>query len=147
MSIKIPEQLNTLVPMVVEQSSRGERAYDIYSRLLKERIVFVVGPINDAIASLVTAQLLFLESEDPKKEISLYINSPGGLVTAGLGIYDTMQYVKPEISTLCIGQAASMGSFLLAAGEKGKWKECSRSKVNSSEMEEDLRPCQLVRLG
>ena len=120
MTIKIPEQLNTLIPMVVEQSSRGERAYDIYSRLLKERIVFVVGPINDAVASLVTAQLLFLESEDPKKEISLYINSPGGLVTAGLGIYDTMQYIKPEISTLCIGQAASMGSFLLAAGAKGK---------------------------
>ena len=120
MTNKIPEYLNNLIPMVVEQSSRGERAYDIYSRLLKERIVFVVGPINDTIASLVTAQLLFLESEDPKKEISLYINSPGGLVTAGLGIYDTMQYIKPEISTLCIGQAASMGSFLLAAGAKGK---------------------------
>ena len=129
MSIKIPEQLNTLVPMVVEQSSRGERAYDIYSRLLKERIVFVVGPINDAIASLVTAQLLFLESEDPKKEISLYINSPGGLVTAGLGIYDTMQYVKPEISTLCIGQAASMGSFLLAAGDKGKRFSLPNSRI------------------
>ena len=129
MSIKIPEQLNTLVPMVVEQSSRGERAYDIYSRLLKERIVFVVGPINDAIASLVTAQLLFLESEDPKKEISLYINSPGGLVTAGLGIYDTMQYVKPEISTLCIGQAASMGSFLLAAGTKGKRFSLPNSRI------------------
>ena len=129
MSIKIPEQLNTLVPMVVEQSSRGERAYDIYSRLLKERIVFVVGPINDAIASLVTAQLLFLESEDPKKEISLYINSPGGLVTAGLGIYDTMQYVKPEISTLCIGQAASMGSFLLAAGAKGKRFSLPNSRI------------------
>ena len=120
MTTKIPEHLNTLIPMVVEQSSRGERAYDIYSRLLKERIVFVVGPINDAVASLVTAQLLFLESEDPKKEISLYINSPGGLVTAGLGIYDTMQYIKPEVNTLCIGQAASMGSFLLAAGAKGK---------------------------
>ena len=129
MSIKIPEQLNTLVPMVVEQSSRGERAYDIYSRLLKERIVFVVGPINDAIASLVTAQLLFLESEDPKKEISLYINSPGGLVTAGLGIYDTMQYVKPEISTLCIGQAASMGSFLLAAGAKEKRFSLPNSRI------------------
>ena len=113
MTTKIPEHLSTLIPMVVEQSSRGERAYDIYSRLLKERIVFVVGPINDAVASLVTAKLLFLESEDPKKEISLYINSPGGLVTAGLGIYDTMQYIKPEVSTLCIGQAASMGSFLL----------------------------------
>ena len=129
MSIKIPEQLNTLIPMVVEQSSRGERAYDIYSRLLKERIVFVVGPINDAVASLVTAQLLFLESEDPKKEISLYINSPGGLVTAGLGIYDTMQYVKPSISTLCIGQAASMGSFLLAAGAKGKRFSLPNSRI------------------
>jgi ATP-dependent Clp protease protease subunit len=129
MSIKIPEQLNTLIPMVVEQSSRGERAYDIYSRLLKERIVFVVGPINDAVASLVTAQLLFLESEDPKKEISLYINSPGGLVTAGLGIYDTMQYIKPEISTLCIGQAASMGSFLLAAGGKGKRFSLPNSRI------------------
>ena len=129
MSNKIPEQLNTLIPMVVEQSSRGERAYDIYSRLLKERIVFVVGPINDAVASLVTAQLLFLESEDPKKEISLYINSPGGLVTAGLGIYDTMQYIKPEISTLCIGQAASMGSFLLAAGTKGKRFSLPNSRI------------------
>ena len=129
MSLKIPEQLNTLIPMVVEQSSRGERAYDIYSRLLKERIVFVVGPINDAVASLVTAQLLFLESEDPKKEISLYINSPGGLVTAGLGIYDTMQYIKPEINTLCIGQAASMGSFLLAAGAKGKRFSLPNSRI------------------
>jgi ATP-dependent Clp protease protease subunit len=129
MSIKIPEQLNTLIPMVVEQSSRGERAYDIYSRLLKERIVFVVGPIHDSVASLVTAQLLFLESEDPKKEISLYINSPGGLVTAGLGIYDTMQYIKPEISTLCIGQAASMGSFLLAAGAKGKRFPLPNSRI------------------
>ena len=129
MTIKIPEQLNNLIPMVVEQSSRGERAYDIYSRLLKERIVFVVGPINDSIASLVTAQLLFLESEDPKKEISLYINSPGGLVTAGLGIYDTMQYIKPEVSTLCIGQAASMGSFLLAAGSKGKRFSLPNSRI------------------
>ena len=129
MSIKIPEQLNTLIPMVVEQSSRGERAYDIYSRLLKERIVFVVGPINDSVASLVPAQLLFLESEDPKKEISLYVNSPGGLVTAGLGIYDTMQYIKPEISTLCIGQAASMGSFLLAAGTKGKRYSLPNSRI------------------
>ncbi len=120
MTTKLFEHMNNLIPMVVEQSSRGERAYDIYSRLLKERIVFVVGPINDAVASLVTAQLLFLESEDPKKEISLYINSPGGLVTAGLGIYDTMQYIKPEVNTLCIGQAASMGSFLLAAGAKEK---------------------------
>ncbi len=126
---KIPEHLNTLIPMVVEQSTRGERAYDIYSRLLKERIVFVVGPINDNVASLVTAQLLFLESEDPKKQISLYINSPGGLVTAGLGIYDTMQYVKPDISTLCIGQAASMGSFLLAAGSKGKRFSLPNSRI------------------
>jgi ATP-dependent Clp protease protease subunit len=126
---KIPEQLNNLIPMVVEQSSRGERAYDIYSRLLKERIVFVVGPINDNIASLVTAQLLFLESEDPKKEISIYINSPGGLVTAGLGIYDTMQYIKPEVTTLCIGQAASMGSFLLAAGAKGKRYSLPNSRI------------------
>ena len=129
MNDKIPEQLNTLIPMVVEQSSRGERAYDIYSRLLKERIVFVVGPINDNIASLVTAQLLFLESENPKKEISLYINSPGGLVTAGLGIYDTMQYIKPDVSTLCIGQAASMGSFLLAAGTKGKRFSLPNSRI------------------
>jgi len=126
---KIPEHLNTLIPMVVEQSSRGERAYDIYSRLLKERIVFVVGPINDNVASLVTAQLLFLESEDPKKEISLYINSPGGLVTAGLGIYDTMQYIKPDVSTLCIGQAASMGSFLLSAGTKGKRYSLPNSRI------------------
>ena len=129
MSIKTPEQLNTLIPMVVEQSNRGERAYDIYSRLLKERIVFVVGPINDNVASLVTAQLLYLESEDPKKEISLYINCPGGLVTAGLGIYDTMQYIKPDVSTLCIGQAASMGSFLLAAGAKGKRFSLPNSRI------------------
>ena len=129
MTSKLFEQLNTLVPMVVEQSSRGERAYDIYSRLLKERIVFVVGSINDTVASLVTAQLLFLESEDPKKEISLYINSPGGLVTAGLGIYDTMQYIKPEVNTLCIGQAASMGSFLLAAGAKGKRFSLPNSRI------------------
>ena len=129
MTTKIPEQLNTLIPMVVEQSSRGERAYDIYSRLLKERIVFVVGPINDAVASLVTAQLLFLESENPKKEISLYINSPGGLVTAGLRIYDTMQYIKPEVNTLCIGQAASMGSFLLAAGSKGRRFSLPNSRI------------------
>ena len=129
MNYKIPEELNTLIPMVVEQSSRGERAYDIYSRLLKERIVFVVGPITDSIASLVTAQLLFLESENPKKEIYLYINSPGGLVTAGMGIYDTMQYIKSEVSTLCIGQACSMGSFLLAAGEKGKRFSLPNSRI------------------
>ena len=120
MKDKIEEHMNNLIPMVVEQSSRGERAYDIYSRLLKERIVFLVGPVNDHISTLVTAQLLYLESENPKKEISFYINSPGGLVTSGLGIYDTMQYIKPPVSTLCIGQASSMGSFLLAAGEKGK---------------------------
>ena len=126
---KISEHMNNLVPMVVEQSSKGERAYDIYSRLLKERIIFLVGPINDSVASLVTAQLLFLESEDPKKEISLYINSPGGLVTAGLGIYDTMQYIKPDVSTLCIGQAASMGSFLLAAGKKGKRFSLPNSRI------------------
>jgi ATP-dependent Clp protease protease subunit len=112
--------MNMLVPMVVEQTNRGERSYDIYSRLLKERIIFMVGPVNDAVASLVTAQLLFLEAENPEKEISLYINSPGGLVTAGMAIYDTMQYIRPKIATLCIGQAASMGSLLLAAGEKGK---------------------------
>ena len=125
------ENINNLnlVPMVVEQSSRGERAYDIYSRLLKERIIFLTGQINDNIASLITAQLLFLEAEDPKKEIYLYINSPGGLVTAGLGIYDTMQYVKPDISTLCIGQAASMGSFLLAAGTKGKRFSLPNSRI------------------
>ena len=129
MTSKISEHMNTLIPMVVEQSNRGERAYDIYSRLLKERIVFVVGPINDAVASLVTAQLLYLESEDPKKEISFYINSPGGLVSAGLGVYDTMQYIKPDVSTLCIGQAASMGSFLLAAGAKGKRFSLPNSRI------------------
>ena len=129
MTINFSEQMNNLVPMVVEQSNKGERAYDIYSRLLKERIIFLVGPINDNVASLVTAQLLFLESEDPKKEIYLYINSPGGLVTAGLGIYDTMQYIKPDVSTLCIGQAASMGSFLLAAGKKGKRFSLPNSRI------------------
>ena len=129
MKDKISEQMNTLIPMVVKQSSKGERAYDIYSRLLKERIIFLVGPINDNVASLVTAQMLFLESENPKKEIYLYINSPGGLVTAGLGIYDTMQYIKPDVSTLCFGQAASMGSFLLAAGQKGKRFSLPNSRV------------------
>ena len=129
MTTKISEHMNNLIPMVVEQSNRGERAYDIYSRLLKERIVFLVGQINDNVASLVTAQLLFLESENPKKEIYLYINSPGGLVTAGMGIYDTMQYIKPEVSTLCIGQACSMGSFLLAAGEKGKRFSLPNSRI------------------
>ena len=129
MTIKINEHMSNLIPMVVEQSNKGERAYDIYSRLLKERIIFLTGQINDNVASLVTAQLLFLEAEDPKKEIYLYINSPGGLVTAGLGIYDTMQYVKPDISTLCIGQAASMGSFLLAAGTKGKRFSLPNSRI------------------
>ena len=129
MTINLSNQMNTLVPMVVEQTNKGERAYDIYSRLLKERIIFLVGPINDNVASLVTAQLLFLESEDPKKEINLYINSPGGLVTAGLGIYDTMQYIKPDVSTLCIGQAASMGSFLLAAGKMGKRFSLPNSRI------------------
>jgi ATP-dependent Clp protease protease subunit len=129
MTTKLSEHMNTLVPMVVEQSNKGERAYDIYSRLLKERIIFLTGQINDNVASLITAQLLFLEAEDPKKVIYLYINSPGGLVTAGLGIYDTMQYVKPDISTLCIGQAASMGSFLLAAGTKGKRFSLPNSRV------------------
>lgn len=111
--------MNLLVPMVVEQTNRGERAYDIYSRLLKERIIFVTGPIEDHVATLVCAQLLFLEAENPKKEISIYINSPGGVVTSGMAVYDTMQFVKPGVSTLCIGQAASMGSLLLCAGEKG----------------------------
>ena len=123
------KHMNTLIPMVVEQSGRGERAYDIYSRLLKERIIFLVGTINDNTASLVTAQLLFLESEDPKKEIYFYINSPGGLVTAGLGVYDTMQYIKPDVSTFCIGQASSMGSFLLAAGAKGKRFSLPNSRI------------------
>ena len=129
MKNRIEEHMNNLIPMVVEQSNRGERAYDIYSRLLKERIVFLVGPVNDSVSTLVTAQLLFLESENPKKEISFYINSPGGLVTSGLGIYDTMQYIKPPVSTLCIGQASSMGSFLLASGEKGKRFSLPNSRI------------------
>lgn len=110
---------NTLVPMVVEQTSRGERSYDIFSRLLKERIIFVSGPVHDGMSTLIVAQLLFLEAENPKKDTSMYINSPGGVVTAGMAIYDTMQYIRPKVSTLCVGQAASMGSLLLAAGEKG----------------------------
>jgi len=129
MSREFEEKMNNLIPMVVEQTSRGERAYDIYSRLLKERIVFLVGTVNDNIASLVTAQFLFLESENPKKEIFFYINSPGGLVTSGLGIYDTMQYIKSPVSTLCIGQASSMGSFLLAAGEKGRRFSLPNSRI------------------
>ena len=118
-----------LIPMVVEQSGRGERSYDIYSRLLKERVIFLVGPVNDMSANLIVAQLLFLEAENPDKEISLYINSPGGSVTAGMSIYDTMQFIKPDVSTLCIGQAASMGAFLLAAGAKGKRFSLPNSRV------------------
>ena len=118
-----------LIPMVVEQSGRGERSYDIYSRLLKERVVFLVGPVNDVTANLIVAQLLFLESENPDKDIYFYINSPGGSVTAGMAIYDTMQFIKPNVSTLCIGQAASMGAFLLAAGEKGKRFSLPNSRI------------------
>ena len=122
-------EMNALVPMVVEQSSRGERAYDIYSRLLKERVIFVVGPIEDQMANLIVAQLLFLESENPDKDIHLYINSPGGVVTSGMAIYDTMQFIKPDVSTLCIGQAASMGSFLLAGGAEGKRYALPNSRI------------------
>lgn len=122
-------RMNSLVPMVVETTNRGERAYDIYSRLLKERIIFLTGPVHDDVASLICAQLLFLESENPDKDISFYINSPGGVVTAGLAIYDTMKYVRPQISTVCVGQAASMGSFLLSAGEKGKRYALPNSRV------------------
>ena len=122
-------QMNALVPMVIEQTNRGERAFDIYSRLLKDRIIFLIGPVNDAIASLISAQLLYLESENPTKEIALYINSPGGIVTSGLAIYDTMQYVRPDVSTVCIGQAASLGSLLLAAGAKGKRYALPNSRI------------------
>ncbi|MDN3922995.1 ATP-dependent Clp endopeptidase proteolytic subunit ClpP [Roseateles violae] len=118
-----------MVPIVIEQSGRGERAYDIYSRLLRERIVFLVGPVNDAVANLVVAQLLFLESENPDKEINLYINSPGGSVSAGMSIYDTMQFIKPDVSTLCMGMAASMGAFLMAAGAKGKRFSLPNAKI------------------
>lgn len=121
--------MNTLVPMVVEQTNRGERAYDIYSRLLKERIIFLTGPINDAVATLVCAQLLFLESENPTKDISIYVNSPGGVVTAGFAMYDTMQYVRPDVSTVCVGQAASAGSLILCAGAKGKRFTLPNAKV------------------
>ncbi len=121
--------MNNLVPMVVEQTNRGERAYDIYSRLLKERIIFLVGPVNDAVASLICAQLLFLESENPTKDIAFYINSPGGVVTSGLAIYDTMQYIRPDVATVCIGQAASMGSLLLTAGAKGKRVSLPNSRI------------------
>jgi ATP-dependent Clp protease, protease subunit len=123
-----PENLG-YIPMVIEQSGRGERSYDIYSRLLKERVIFLVGPVNDMSANLVVAQLLFLEAENPDKDISLYINSPGGSVTAGMSIYDTMQFIKPDVSTLCIGQAASMGAFLLAAGAKGKRFSLPNSRI------------------
>ncbi|MGH1430874.1 MAG: ATP-dependent Clp endopeptidase proteolytic subunit ClpP [Neptuniibacter sp.] len=121
--------LSSLVPMVVEQSARGERAYDIYSRLLKERVIFLVGPVEDHMANLVVAQLLFLEAENPDKDIHLYINSPGGSVTAGMSIYDTMQFIKPDVSTMCLGQAASMGAFLLAGGAKGKRFALPNSRV------------------
>jgi ATP-dependent Clp protease, protease subunit len=127
-SMEAPQGLG-YIPMVIEQSGRGERSYDIYSRLLKERVIFLVGPVNDMTANLVVAQLLFLEAENPDKDISLYINSPGGSVTAGMSIYDTMQFVKPDVSTLCIGQAASMGAFLLAAGAKGKRFSLPNSRV------------------
>ncbi len=127
-NIETPQGLG-LIPMVIEQSGRGERSYDIYSRLLKERVIFLVGPVNDMTANLIVAQLLFLEAENPDKDISLYINSPGGSVTAGMSIYDTMQFVKPDVSTLCIGQAASMGAFLLAAGAKGKRFSLPNSRV------------------
>ncbi len=125
----IDTYMNTLVPMVVEQTNRGERSYDIYSRLLKERIIFVTGQVEDNMASVIVAQLLFLESENPKKEISMYINSPGGVVTSGLSIYDTMQFIRPSVATLCMGQAASMGSLLLAAGEKGMRGSLPNSRV------------------
>lgn len=121
--------MNTLVPMVVEQTSRGERSYDIFSRLLKENIIFLTGPVNDQVAGLITAQLLFLEAENPKKDIAFYINSPGGVVTAGMGIYDTMQYIRNRVSTICIGQACSMGSLLLAAGEKGQRYSLPNSRI------------------
>ena len=125
----IDTYMNTLVPMVVEQTARGERSYDIYSRLLKERIIFVSGTVHDGMATLLVAQLLFLEAENPKKDISMYINSPGGVVTSGLSIYDTMQYIRPKISTLCVGQAASMGSLLLAAGEPGMRFSLPNSRI------------------
>ena len=121
--------MNSLIPMVVEQTNRGERAYDIYSRMLKERIIFVVGPINDAVSSVVCAQLLFLEADNPTKDIAMYINSPGGIVTSGMAMYDTMEYIRPEVSTVCIGQAASMGSLLLTAGAKGKRYSLPHSKI------------------
>lgn len=123
------EQMNTLVPIVIEQSSRGERAMDIFSRMLKERVVFLTGPINDAVANIVVAQLLYLESENPNKDIAFYINSPGGIITSGMAIYDTMQYIRPKVKTLCIGQAASMGSFLLTAGDPGHRSALPNAKI------------------
>ena len=125
----IDPHMNALIPMVVEQTNRGERAYDIYSRLLKERIIFLIGPVDDMLASVVCAQLLYLESENPKKDISLYVNSPGGIVSSGLAVYDTIQYIRPDISTVCFGQAASMGSLLLAAGTKGKRYALPHSRI------------------
>ncbi len=125
----IPEQMNTLVPMVIEQTARGERSFDIYSRLLKERIIFLSGPVNDYVSSLVCAQLLFLESENPKRDIFMYINSPGGVVTSGLAMYDTMQYIRPDVATVCMGQACSMGSLLLAAGAAGKRYSLPNSRI------------------
>lgn len=125
----IPEQMNTLIPMVIEQTSRGERSFDIYSRLLKERIIFLSGQVNDYVSTLICAQLLFLESENPKRDIYLYINSPGGVVTSGLAMYDTMQYIKPDVATVCIGQACSMGSLLLAAGAAGKRYSLPNSRI------------------
>ena len=129
MTINFSEQMNNLVPMVVEQTSRGERSFDIFSRLLKERIIFLTGQVNDSVSALITAQLLFLEADNPKKDIAFYINSPGGVVTSGLGIYDTMQYIRPKVTTICIGQACSMGSLLLAAGEPGQRFSLPNSRI------------------
>jgi len=129
MNDPVETYMSSLIPMVVEQTNRGERSYDIYSRLLKERIIFIVGPINDAVSSVVCAQLLFLEAENPTKDIFMYINSPGGIVTSGMAMYDTMEYIRPEVSTVCIGQAASMGSLLLTAGAKGKRFSLPNSKI------------------
>ena len=129
MNDPVDTYMSSLIPMVVEQTNRGERSYDIYSRLLKERIIFVVGPINDAVSSVVCAQLLFLEAENPAKDIFMYINSPGGIVTSGMAMYDTMEYIRPEVSTVCIGQAASMGSLLLTAGARGKRYSLPNSKI------------------
>ena len=129
MPSKLDTTMNNLIPMVVETTNRGERSYDIYSRLLKERIIFLTGALDDGVASLICAQLLFLESENPSKDISFYINSPGGIVTSGLAVYDTMKYIRPEVSTVCIGQAASMGSFLLSAGTKGKRFSLPNSRI------------------